>query len=120
MACESAVKAGFDNFNLDLMHGLPGQTENDAAEDIRRAIALAPSHLPYYQLTLEPNTLFAANPPDLPDEDKLAVIQSIGQRLIAEAGYEQYEVSAYAQANRQCQHNLNSVSYTHLTLPTKA
>ena len=107
MACESAVKAGFDNFNLDLMHGLPGQTENDAAEDIRQAIALAPSHLSYYQLTLEPNTLFAANPPELPDEDKLAAIQSTGQQLIADAGYEQYEVSAYAQANRQCQHNLN-------------
>lgn len=106
-ACESAAKAGFDNFNIDLMHGLPDQSEDDAADDIRRAIALSPSHLSYYQLTLEPNTLFAARPPHLPDEDKLAAIQSVGQRMITEAGYEQYEVSAYAQANRRCQHNLN-------------
>ena len=89
------------------MHGLPGQTAADAAEDIKRAIALAPTHLSYYQLTLEPNTLFAANPPDLPDEDCLAEIQQIGLQLITAAGYRQYEVSAYAQANRQCKHNLN-------------
>jgi len=106
-AVDSATKAGFDNVNIDLMHGLPEQTPADAAEDIRRAAELAPTHLSYYQLTLEPNTLFAANPPQLPDEDALAEIQRIGLQLIAEAGYQQYEVSAYAQPNRQCQHNLN-------------
>lgn len=106
-ACESAVNAGFDNFNLDLMHGLPEQSVDDAVNDVSRAIALAPSHLSYYQLTLEPNTLFAANPPALPDEDSLAAIQTAGQQLMADAGYQQYEVSAYAKPHRQCQHNLN-------------
>lgn len=106
-ASEAARRAGFDNVNLDLMHGLPGQTEEDAAADVEQAIALAPTHLSYYQLTLEPNTLFAAKPPQLPDEDNLAAIQTVGQQLIAEAGYQQYEVSAYAKPQRQCLHNLN-------------
>lgn len=106
-ACESAVRAGFENFNLDLMHGLPQQNAEDAAKDVSRAIALAPSHLSYYQLTLEPNTLFAANPPSLPNEDNLAEIQAVGQHLLADAGYRQYEISAYAKPSRQCQHNLN-------------
>lgn len=106
-ACERAVSAGFDNFNIDLMHGLPDQTEANAASDIRQAIALQPTHISYYQLTLEPNTLFAARPPSLPNEDQLAAIQSAGQTLLADAGYQQYEVSAYALARRQCQHNLN-------------
>lgn len=106
-ACNTAKAAGFDNYNIDLMHGLPNQTATDAANDLRQALDLKPTHLSYYQLTLEPNTLFAAEPPNLPDEQTLADIQSTGKRLIAEAGFEQYEVSAYALGKRRCHHNLN-------------
>lgn len=106
-AAESARAAGFDNFNLDLMHGLPGQTVAQALDDLRQAIALAPAHLSWYQLTLEPNTVFYRQRPVLPDDDVLADIQDAGQALLAEAGYGQYEVSAYARPGRRCRHNLN-------------
>ncbi len=106
-ACETALKAGFDNYNIDLMHGLPGQTVDEAKADVVQAVKLNPAHLSYYQLTLEPNTLFAANPPRLPDEPTLEEIQDQGKAQIAEAGFEQYEVSAYARNDRRCQHNLN-------------
>ena len=106
-ACTTAKAAGFDNFNIDLMHGLPGQTEIQALQDVQQAVALEPTHLSYYQLTLEPNTLFAANPPDLPDDDTLIKIQDTGKAHIAQAGFEQYEVSAYARKDRQCHHNKN-------------
>ncbi|OED39223.1 YggW family oxidoreductase [Chromatiales bacterium (ex Bugula neritina AB1)] len=106
-AVVSARQAGFENFNLDLMHGLPGQTARHACDDINAALELAPSHISYYQLTLEPNTLFAARPPELPGEETLWDIQQQGKQLLADAGYRQYEVSAYARDNRQCQHNLN-------------
>lgn len=99
--------AGFDNLNLDLMYALPQQTEAEAEADLRAAIALAPEHLSYYQLTLEPNTEFAAKPPPLPDDDSAWTMQLAGQALLADAGYLQYEVSAYAQAGRQCRHNRN-------------
>jgi oxygen-independent coproporphyrinogen-3 oxidase len=109
---EAAVKlardAGFDNFNLDLMYALPGQTLAMAAYDIERALALQPTHLSHYQLTLEPNTLFAAKPPaGIPDDDASWDIQEHCQAMLAEAGYAQYEVSAYARTDRQCAHNLN-------------
>ena len=109
---ETAVKlaqdAGFDNFNLDLMYALPGQTLAMAAYDIERAIALQPAHISHYQLTLEPNTLFAARPPaGIPDDDASWDIQEHCQLLLADAGYAQYEVSAYARPGRQCAHNLN-------------
>jgi len=103
-----ARKAGFDNFNLDLMYALPEQTLAMAKADIAHAIALEPAHISHYQLTLEPNTLFAARTPTgLPDEDIAFDMQDDCQALLAAAGYAQYEVSAYAQPGRQCAHNLN-------------
>lgn len=106
-AAEMAHAAGFDNFNLDLMFALPQQTIKQAAEDVATAIDLEPTHISYYQLTLEPNTLFYAQPPTLPDNDVAWQMQQAGQQQLGEAGYVQYEVSAYSQANRQCAHNLN-------------
>ena len=109
---EAAVKlaqdAGYDNFNLDLMYALPGQTLAMAGRDIERALALRPAHVSHYQLTLEPNTVFAARPPSgIPDEDLAWDMQEHCQALLADAGYAQYEVSAYARPGRQCAHNLN-------------
>lgn len=109
---EAAVKlaqdAGYDNINLDLMYALPGQTPALATHDVDRALSLQPAHLSHYQLTLEPNTVFAARPPaDLPDEELAWEIQLQCQERIAAAGYQQYEVSAYAKPGRQCAHNLN-------------
>ncbi len=106
-AIETAHKVGFDNFNLDLMFGLPQQTEKTARHDVAMAISLEPSHISYYQLTLEPNTLFYKNPPTLPDEDPIIDWQISNQQLLAKAGYQQYEVSAYARSKNRCQHNLN-------------
>jgi oxygen-independent coproporphyrinogen-3 oxidase len=103
-----AVASGFDNFNLDLMHGLPGQTVDTALADIDAAVELAPAHISWYQLTLEPNTVFHLRPPaGLPDEDALAQIQDAGAERLTEAGYEQYEVSAWSRPGRRCRHNLN-------------
>jgi oxygen-independent coproporphyrinogen-3 oxidase len=99
--------AKLDNFNLDLMYALPLQTLEMALEDVRTACALDPTHISYYQLTLEPGTVFHAQPPTLPDEDLAWQIQLQGQALLAEAGYVQYEVSAYARAGHRCRHNLN-------------
>ena len=103
-----AREAGFENFNLDLMYALPGQTLAMAEADVTRAIALAPTHISHYQLTLEPNTVYAARPPEgIPDDDLAWDMQERCQDLLAGAGYAQYEVSAYARAGRQCAHNLN-------------
>jgi putative oxygen-independent coproporphyrinogen III oxidase len=103
-----AREAGFDNINLDLMYALPGQTLDGALSDLEQAIALAPEHLSHYHLTLEPNTLFAAKPPPgLPDEDSAWDMQAACQQRLAEAGYAQYEISAYARPGRRSQHNLN-------------
>jgi oxygen-independent coproporphyrinogen-3 oxidase len=110
-AADMARRAGFDNFNLDLMHGLPDQSEDDALGDLRQAIALAPTHLSWYQLTLEPNTVFWNQPPTLPEDDILWDIQEAGQQLLADNGYAQYEVSAYAQPGRPARHNLNYWSF---------
>jgi oxygen-independent coproporphyrinogen-3 oxidase len=105
---EAFVAAGFDNFNLDLMHGLPGQTAAMAVEDIREAIALGAPHVSWYQLTLEPNTVFHARPPvDLPGEEAAWAIQDAGTAMLQEAGFEQYEVSAWARGGQRCRHNLN-------------
>ncbi len=106
-AADMARAAGFDNFNLDLMHGLPDQSLDDALGDLRIAIAQAPTHLSWYQLTVEPNTVFWNQPPVLPEDDTLWDIQEAGQALLAEHGYAQYEVSAYAQPGRMARHNLN-------------
>ena len=106
-AAEAAHTSGFNDFNIDLMHGLPGQTIETGMADVRQAIALQPSHISYYQLTLEPNTLFHARPPQLPNDDLLADIEEAGQAMLAEAGYAQYEVSAYAKKGYRCAHNIN-------------
>jgi putative oxygen-independent coproporphyrinogen III oxidase len=106
-AADMARQAGFDNFNLDLMHGLPDQSQDEALNDLRQAIALAPTHLSWYQLTLEPNTVFWNQPPVLPEDDILWDIQETGQQLLADSGYAQYEVSAYAQPGKAARHNLN-------------
>jgi oxygen-independent coproporphyrinogen-3 oxidase len=106
-AADMARAAGFDNFNLDLMHGLPEQSIEDALFDLRTAIAQAPTHLSWYQLTMEPNTVFWSQPPVLPEDDLLWDIQEAGQALLAAEGYAQYEVSAYARPDKQARHNLN-------------
>lgn len=106
-AARMAREAGFENFNLDLMHGLPGQSVEDALHDLRQAFALEPTHLSWYQLTMEPNTEFHRRPPQLPDDDLLWEIQEQGQALIAAAGFRQYETSAYARDGRRARHNLN-------------
>jgi oxygen-independent coproporphyrinogen-3 oxidase len=106
-AVEELKGAKLDNFNLDLMYALPGQTLEEAERDVRIACSLAPSHISYYQLTLEPGTVFHSRPPVLPDEDAAWQIQVAGQKLLKEAGYAQYEVSAYARPGARCRHNLN-------------
>jgi len=110
-AAKQASEAGFDTFNLDLMFGLPEQDVAQALDDLRQALALAPPHLSWYQLTLEPNTRFAHAPPPLPDDDLLWDMQEAGQQLLADAGLVQYEVSAYARPGHRCRHNLNYWSF---------
>lgn len=107
MAVQQAHAAGLPTFNLDLMHGLPEQTIENAMSDLNEGIALNPYHLSWYQLTIEPNTPFYSRPPDLPDDDILWDIQQDGHKKLREAGYEQYEISAYAKQGHQCKHNLN-------------
>ena len=107
-AVQAAQDAGFDNLNLDLMYALPEQTLAMALDDVERALALQPTHLSHYQLTLEPNTVFAARvPAGIPDEDSAWDMQEACQARLADAGFAQYEVSAYARPGRQCAHNLN-------------
>ncbi|HHB93252.1 MAG TPA: radical SAM family heme chaperone HemW [Thioploca sp.] len=105
---KTAKRVGLNNLNLDLMFGLPGQTVADAIEDLNTAIAYQPSHLSWYQLTIEPNTFFHIKPPkNLPNDDLLWEIQTAGQEYLATQGYLQYEISAYAKLGKQCKHNLN-------------
>ncbi len=106
-AADAARTAGFDNYNLDLMFGLPNQTIEQALTDMRTAIAQLPTHISTYQLTIEPNTLFHAHPPVLPDDDATWEMQQELQALLAASGYRQYEVSAYAKPGFECRHNLN-------------
>lgn len=106
-AIDAARASGFDNFNLDIMFGLPEQSEVDALSDLRKAVAHAPAHFSWYQLTIEPNTLFHHRPPVLPIDDDIWEMQQSGQAFLAEHGYRQYEISAYSQPNRQCAHNRN-------------
>ncbi len=111
-AVKDAQDAGFDNINLDLMYALPGQSLAMALFDVEQAIALQPQHLSHYQLTLEPNTLFAAKPPTgIPDMDSAWDMQEACIARMAEAGFAQYEVSAYARDGRRCRHNLNYWTY---------
>ncbi|HWV14471.1 MAG TPA: radical SAM family heme chaperone HemW [Cellvibrio sp.] len=106
-AVNVARKAGFANINLDLMHGLPQQSLADAQADLAQAIALGPEHLSWYQLTIEQNTHFYSAPPILPEEDILVDIQDAGWQQLSDAGYRQYEVSAYARNHQRARHNIN-------------
>lgn len=109
-AVRSAVQL-FDEVNVDLMYGLPHQTVDQALADVRQAVELKPTHLSLYQLTMEPNTLFAAKPPPLPDEDALVDIEEAVHAMAAQCGYQRYEVSAFAKPGHACQHNLNYWSF---------
>ncbi|TDM53458.1 radical SAM family heme chaperone HemW [Aliivibrio fischeri] len=102
-----AHEAQLNSFNLDLMHGLPNQSIEDALSDLQQAIDLNPPHLSWYQLTIEPNTVFYYKPPTLPDDDDLWDIFEQGHQMLAKAGYVQYEISGYSKVGYQCRHNLN-------------
>jgi len=102
-----AKNAKLRSFNIDLMHGLPDQSLADAMFDLEQAIAQSPPHLSWYQLTIEPNTQFHSKPPTLPQDEVLWDIQERGHQVLTDAGYQQYEISAYSKAGQQCQHNLN-------------
>ena len=106
-AVELARTAGFENINLDLMFGLPEQTAGMARKDLQTAIELQPEHISYYQLTVEPNTLFHRQPPPPCDDDLIWRMQEEARQLLAGHGYAQYEVSAYAKQQWRCRHNLN-------------
>lgn len=106
-AAQLSHQIGLNSFNLDLMHGLPDQTLEQALADLESAIELAPPHLSWYQLTIEPNTLFYFKPPTLPDDDALWDIFELGHQKLTAAGYVQYEISGYSKPGYQCQHNLN-------------
>ena len=106
-AIDIAQKAGFDNFNIDLMHGLPNQSVSDALADLKDGLAFNPPHLSWYQLTIEPNTFFQHHPPLLPEDSILGNIQDEGKTVIEKAGLEHYEVSAYAKPGHECAHNKN-------------
>ena len=106
-AIDMARHSGAASFNIDLMHGLPGQTEADGLKDLRIACREQPPHLSWYQLTIEPNTVFHRRPPALPDEEVLCEIEDGGEALLRDAGYRAYEVSAWARAGRECRHNVN-------------
>nr|WP_245217514.1 radical SAM family heme chaperone HemW [Rheinheimera maricola] len=110
-AAELAQALPLQSFNLDLMHGLPEQNVSGALADLQQAIDLAPPHLSWYQLTIEPNTAFASRPPLLPPDDTLWDIQQQGLDLLQQHGYQQYEISAYAKTGQQCRHNLNYWRY---------
>ena len=106
-AAEELHAAGLSNFNLDLMYALPGQDTAAAVRDVEQAVDLSPAHLSHYQLTMEPGTQFAANPPPLPGDDAAAEMLTSCHEVLARVGFAQYEVSAYASPGRQCRHNLN-------------
>ncbi|ASG68782.1 coproporphyrinogen III oxidase [Francisella halioticida] len=104
---EEIKKSRISNFNIDIMHGLPNQNLDDGIFDISEAITMQPTHISWYQLTIEPNTLFAAKPPKLPDEETLENIELAGKKLLDNKGYKQYEISAYAKNNLRSKHNSN-------------
>ncbi|MGN0928106.1 MAG: radical SAM family heme chaperone HemW [Succinivibrio sp.] len=105
-ACKAIVEAGFDNFNLDIMHGLPLQHNQEALEDLNKAIDTGCNHLSWYELTIEEDTYFGAHPPKLPNEDELSLIEESGFELLAKANFDRYEVSGYTK-NKRCLHNQN-------------
>ena len=107
VAAEIAHQAGFENFNLDLMFGLPDSSPDNSKTDVATAISLKPAHISFYQLTLEPNTYFHKFPPQLPNDELIFSTQKHCQKLLADHGYQQYEVSAYSQPGLHCRHNVN-------------
>ncbi len=111
-AAIQAKQSGVATFNLDLMHGLPEQSIEDAMFDLQIAIELQPTHLSWYQLTIEPNTQYFSHPPKLPEDEMLWDIQEAGVKLLAENGYKQYEISGYSKVGFECQHNLNYWSFS--------
>ncbi|MEM7277820.1 MAG: radical SAM family heme chaperone HemW [Pseudomonadota bacterium] len=106
-AVQDAKAAGFENINVDLMYGLPTQSRQEALEDVRQAIALETVHLSHYQLTLEPNTVFYHSPPALPADAEIADMLERCRQVLTDAGFVNYEVSAFAKAGQRCRHNLN-------------
>jgi len=106
-AVEEIHQAGFQTFNIDLMHGLPEQSVEEGLADIRQALALNPTHLSWYQLTIEPNTLFYAKPPTLPQDEILSEIEAQGESILADAGFGHYETSAFAKPGYECRHNIH-------------
>lgn len=106
-AAHSAQKAGIKNFNIDLMHGLPEQNQQQALADLQQAIDLGASHLSWYQLTIEPNTVFYSSPPRLPEDDQLADIQQAGELLLSDNNFNHYETSAFSQHSFRSAHNIN-------------
>ena len=106
-AVQQALRSGLDSVNLDLMYGLPNQTVDQVLEDLRIAIELNPAHISWYQLTIEPNTVFGRHPPQLPIDDYRAEMSERGIELLQANGFERYEVSAYARDDKKCEHNLN-------------
>jgi putative oxygen-independent coproporphyrinogen III oxidase len=107
LAIDAAHHAGFDNINLDLMFGLPGQTAGQALADLQTAMELQPAHISWYELTIEPNTWFHRHPPEQPDDNLLLTMQETGRELLEKGGYTRYEVSAFSLAGKHCRHNLN-------------
>ncbi len=107
LAAIEAAAVAFDNFNLDLMYALPAQSLQAMRRDVEQALALAPAHLSLYQLTIEPNTVFAKYPPPLPDDDTAAAMHEWIEAQLATAAYRHYEVSAYAKVGKSCRHNVN-------------
>lgn len=106
-AIESARNAGFDNLNLDIMHGLPNQSIAEGIEDLRTALSYQPEHFSWYQLTIEPNTVFYKENPPLPSEDDAYFLEEQGLALLKETGFMRYEISAFAKPQRQARHNMN-------------
>ena len=106
-AIELSKQSGFENFNLDLMFGLPNQTVDNALADLKQAVEQLPTHISWYQLTIEPNTIFSSNPPRLPNDDLIWSIQEQGQIFLQDNNFRQYEISAYARDNRVSIHNIN-------------
>jgi len=106
-AYEAARQAGFENINLDLMFGIPGQNIAQAKNDLNSACILLPEHISYYQFTIEPQSAFYANPPPMSDEDILWIMHEQGMEVLQNAGYEHYEISAYTRQQNKCRHNLN-------------
>ncbi len=110
-AITMARKAGFENINLDIMHGLPNQTIDQGLDDLRQAITHQPNHISWYQLTLEPNTVFYKKPPKLPNENDCALLEEQGFALLSQHGYQRYEISAFAKDGMRSAHNLNYWTY---------